>query len=65
MTPKEIIDEMKSDSLLNQVRQLFSFGYAGIEQASLQRRPPGPIEVRAMEFDVARKIINLIETQTR
>jgi len=60
MTPAEVVAEMKSDSLLNKVRQALTNHHATIEAASNWRRPPGIIAFRNMEFDAARELIALI-----
>lgn len=60
MTPQEVVAEMRTDSLLNRVRQTLTNHYASMEQAANQRRPPGIIELRNMEFDAAREIIALV-----
>jgi hypothetical protein len=61
MTDREIVDLMKSCELINQVRQLVSFGMAEMEQAYLQRNRPSPVEGRRMEFEIAGKICRLFE----
>jgi hypothetical protein len=63
MTNEQLIAEMQSDSLLNQIRKEFSFGYANIEQACAQRQKPGIIEIRQMEFDVAQKILDMVQQE--
>ena len=57
MTDQEVMAELRSDSPLNRARAAFSGAAARIEQAAMQRRPPGAIEVRRMEFEAVRKII--------
>ncbi len=42
---------LRSDEPLARARMLFSSHSARIEQAHAQRRPPGPIETRRMEFE--------------
>ena len=61
MTNEEILSELNSDSTLNRVRKLFSSWCAKIEQASMQRTPLTPIEMRRMEFAAAQAIIEVIE----
>ena len=63
MTDKEVIDELQSDSLLNKVRKEFYHGAAKLEQADAQRKPPGSIDRRRMEFEIAKKIINIVEEE--
>lgn len=60
MTDQQVLDELRSYSLLNRVRRLMTSSAAGIEQALAQRRPVSPVEVRRMEFDAARKLIALV-----
>lgn len=62
-TDAEVMAELRSDSRLNKARQIFSSRAAGIEQAGMQRRPPGPIEVRRMEFEAVEAIIAAYEAE--
>lgn len=64
-TPADVVDELKSESLLNQARRIFSFSSAAIEQAGQQRRAPGPIEIREMEFDAVVKIAALLGVELK
>lgn len=48
---------LNQTSPLNKARQQFSFGWARIEQACAQRKPPSSIEIRHMEFEVVIKIL--------
>ncbi len=59
MTDTQVLAEMQSDSLLNKIRQEFSFGSARIEQACAQRQKPSIFEIRQMEFDIAQKIMDI------
>jgi hypothetical protein len=59
-TVKEVVDEMNSETTLNNVRRLFAFGSAKIENANAQKTPLNIIEMRKMEFEIAQKIINLV-----
>ena len=59
LTGREVIDLLQSDSLLARISKIFSMGYAEIEQASMQRRPPSPIELRRMDIKVAARIVRL------
>lgn len=56
MTDKEVMEALRSDTLLNKARAVFSSESARIEQAGMQRRPAGPIEMRRMEFEAVKKI---------
>jgi hypothetical protein len=56
MTNEEIMAALRSDTPLNRARAAFSNSYAEIEAASLGRRPPGPVELRGMEFDAVKRI---------
>jgi hypothetical protein len=58
-TPTDVVNEMQSESLLNQARRIFSSTSATIENACQQRQAPGPIELREMEFDAVVKIAAL------
>ena len=61
MTDAEVMAELRSDSRLNRVRAAFSGASAEIEQACMQRRKPGPIELRRMEFEAAERLIAAAE----
>lgn len=56
MTDQEVIAALRADTPLNRARQVFSGECGRIEQAGMQRRPAGPIEIRRMEFEAVRKI---------
>lgn len=56
MTDAEVMAELRSDTPLNRARAAFSHAWAGLEQAGMQRKPPGAIEVRRMEFEAVQKI---------
>jgi len=55
-TDAEVMELLRSDSALNKARHIFSGECGRIEQAGMQRLPPGPIEVRRMEFEAVEKI---------
>lgn len=55
-TDAEVMAELNSFSRLNKARSLFSSWCGRIEQASSQRRPIGPIEIRRMEFEAVEAI---------
>ena len=63
MTTEEVMSELRSDSPLNRARQKFSSAAARIEQEGAQRRPASPIEVRAMEFQAVREIVEALGLQ--
>jgi hypothetical protein len=56
MTDKEVMEALRSDTLLNKARAVLSGECGRIEQAGMQRRSAGPIEMRRMEFEAVRKI---------
>jgi hypothetical protein len=56
MTDAEVMEALRADTPLNRARQKFSSAYAKIEQAALQRKPPGPVEIRRMEFEAVKAI---------
>lgn len=56
MTDAEVMAALRSDSLLNKARAVFSDQSAGMEQAAMNRVPPTPIEARRMEFEAVQKI---------
>lgn len=57
MTDEEVMAELLSESALNKARAKFYHHAAKIEQALEQRRAPGPIEMRRMEFEATKDII--------
>jgi hypothetical protein len=63
MSDAEVMLLLRGTSKLNRARQVFSSQYATIEQAGLQRRPPGPVEVRRMEFEAVLKIADVLGVQ--
>ena len=56
VTDKEVMEALRSDTLLNKARAVFSGECGRLEQACSQPRMPGPIEMRRMEFEAVRKI---------
>lgn len=56
LSDTEVMAVLRSDTPLNRARAKFSHHAAGIENAALQRRVPGPIEVRRMEIEAAEEI---------
>ncbi len=57
MTDQEVMEALRSDTALNRARAVFSSECGKIEQAVMQRRPAGPIEIRRMEFEAVKRII--------
>jgi hypothetical protein len=57
---QEILDEMQSQSKLNQARRILVNATAQIEQGQAQRVPLSIFEVRAMEFDAVIKIATVL-----
>ena len=57
MTDAEVMSLLRSDSLWNKARAVFSSAAAEIDQAGRQRKAPGPVEVRRMEFEAVRRIL--------
>jgi hypothetical protein len=51
---------MQTNCPLSRARQVFSNEWARIEQAGMQRRPIGIIEMRQMEFEAVRKIAKVL-----
>lgn len=54
---KEVVDRK---TLRSNVRAMIYHGMAAIEQAQLQRKPPGVIEIRRMEMQLAANVIAFI-----
>jgi hypothetical protein len=57
LTDREVVDAMKADTPVNRIRRIFSEEAAKLEQAGMQRSPPGPVEYRRMEFEAAEKLL--------
>jgi hypothetical protein len=60
MTKQEILSELKSDSLLNQVRRIISSTMAEIDTGSRQRVPLTIFEVQNLEFSAAIEVAALL-----
>ena len=60
MTDAEVLTELRSDSPLNQARKALSGVAGSLEQAGQQRRPANPIEIRRMEFEGVRRIVEAL-----
>jgi hypothetical protein len=60
LTPKEVVGEMQSGSLLAQARTIFHEAWAEIDTGFRQRTPLTTIEVRNIEFDAVIKIAGLL-----
>jgi hypothetical protein len=56
-TDAETMEALRADTPLNRARRLLSSEAARIEQASAQRKPPSPIEMRRMEFEGVARIV--------
>lgn len=63
-TPEEIVQELRSDSLLNRVRRVFSAECGRMEQIHAQEQV-GPVEMRRMEFEAAQKLIAAMQTAAK
>jgi hypothetical protein len=59
---KEILDELASTSLRNEVRKIISFSSAHKEQQSQQGR--SVFDLRRIEFEAADKIIAIVRGRT-
>lgn len=57
----EIMQLLKSDTPLNKARQVFSSYSAMIENATQQRVPIDPIEIRRLEFEAVLKIKEIFD----
>lgn len=64
MTDQEILNELGTESLLNRVRRSVFAAANRIEQAQSQRKPLNVFEVRRMEFEAARAVIDLIRSES-
>lgn len=60
MTDAEVSAALRADSPLNRARAAFSAATGRIEQASVQRKPAGIIEIRRMEFEAVRSIADAL-----
>lgn len=57
LTDDQVMELLRSESPLNKARAKFSGWCGRIEQEGMQRRPPGPIEIRRMEFEAVKDIL--------
>lgn len=57
---QEILDEMNSDSKLNQARRILLNAAGQIEQGQAQRTPLSIFEIRAIEFEAIIKIATVL-----
>jgi hypothetical protein len=64
-TDTEVMEELKSNSNLNCLRQIFSGWSAKIEQASMQRQSLSPIEMRRMEFEAVDAILAALNVEVQ
>lgn len=60
MTRQEILAELKSNSLLNQVRRIIGEAMAEIDTGSRQRVPLTIFEVQNLEFSAAIEVAALL-----
>ena len=60
MTDKEVLAEMQSDSMLNEVRKALSSIVGKFEQENMQRRKPDVFTMRRMEFAAAQQLIDIV-----
>lgn len=65
MTPQEVVAEMKSGSLLSQIRTIVSSTAGEIESGLLQRKPLSIIEIRNIEFDASIRIAALLNVELK
>ena len=63
MSDKEVLALLGEDTPLNRMRRAFSSACARIEQASAQRSPVSPVEIRRMEFEAVAEILALASEQ--
>jgi hypothetical protein len=57
ITNEQVVAALREETPLNKARRQFSNWSAKIEQAGMQRKPPTPIEMRRMEFEAAKAIV--------
>jgi hypothetical protein len=62
MTRAEILAEMNSGSLRNEVRKVIYSATAKIEQALGQSTPPSVWKIREIEFEAADRVIELVKS---
>ena len=58
---REVVDQLKADTLLAKARLEFYKGAAAIDQAQRQRTPLSPVEARRMEFEAVAKILKVYQ----
>lgn len=57
MNDAEVMAELRSNSPLNKARAVLSSAIGEAEQDGMQRKPPGPVEMRRKEFAAVRRIL--------
>ena len=60
MDDSEVLFELRSNSMRNQVRRVISSFVGECEQDAVQRSPCSPLENRRREFEVADRIIKMV-----
>lgn len=61
LTDAEVMAILRSgDTPLNRVRAILSNHSGMIEQAAMQRKPPGPVEIRRLEIEAVLKIAEVL-----
>lgn len=60
LTDSQVLELLKGNSNWNKARQEFSNGRGQISNASNQRTPLSPIEMRRMEFEAVAKIASIL-----
>jgi len=59
-TDTEVMELLRGNSPLNKARAIFSGECGRIDQASRQRTPLSPIEMRRMEFEAVERIASAL-----
>lgn len=62
-SPEKIVQMMQMNNLLADVRKKLYHGFAAMEQAQAQRKPPSVIELRRMELMLAQELIELVQKE--
>ena len=61
MSPEEVMNHIREDTLLNQLRMVLSGIIGQMEQESMQRQRPSIQEIRALEFTSLERLLDKAE----
>jgi hypothetical protein len=60
MTPQQVFDVLRADTPFSKALRVFSDACGELEQAAMQRWPPGPFEARQMQIAAMIRIVKAL-----